>query len=263
MSKKIVDFADFGKLEPEKPQSGTMASLLKAANQRKVAGEKTPTTTPSVGEEAPTSAAKAPTHVGAEAPTIDSTQAPILVGAKVPTSVGTHKQGDRHAPGNYRVNSRIPEALAIELKHLALDMEIDFQELVAQALTHFKQCVGAHIKEQVGEQSPTSVGAKVRYDDLKIFKTYDDIINLYEVYTGNRWKVKDDRDGQQFNGLDRRIIEVGILQTLLNFRGRKINSFKYFIPEIEIAIQANLKGETLDIFLKRRREQWQARQQVR
>lgn len=216
-----------------------------------------------MGEEAPTLDANAPTSAGTESPTLTSEQYPTLVGAKVPTNVGTHKQRDRHAPGSYRVNSRIPEVLATELKHLALDMGIDFQELVAQALTHFKQCVGAHIKEQVGEQSFVSAGAKVHYDDLKIFKTYDDIIMLYEAYTGNRWKVKDDRDGQQFNGLDRRIIEVGILQTMLNFRGRKINSFKYFIPEIEIAIQANLKGETLELFLKRRREQWQTRQQVR
>lgn len=82
---------------------------------------------------------------------------------------------------------------------------------------------------------------------------------LYRNYTSNRWKPHDDTAGKEQNGTDRRLLEIGILNTMLNFKGRRINSFKYFLPEIEELQMSKLGEETLDIMLKRRREQWEAK----
>jgi hypothetical protein len=74
--------------------------------------------------------------------------------------------------------------------------------------------------------------------------------------TGNRWKPADDRCAAQFNEADRRLIEIGILNTLLNAKGKKINSFAYFVPEIDECLTVNLGDETIEIMLPRRRAQW-------
>jgi hypothetical protein len=103
------------------------------------------------------------------------------------------------------------------------------------------------------------VAVHTRTKDVTIpWNTDDDIIVLYQSYTGNRWKPADDRVGKELHEIDRRIIEIGILQTLLNAKGKKIHSFAYFMPEIQVLLDVNLQKETLDAFLQRRRQQWQA-----
>jgi hypothetical protein len=92
-----------------------------------------------------------------------------------------------------------------------------------------------------------------------MFKSHEDIIMLYRNYTSNAWKPHDDTAGKEHNDTDIRIIEIGIINTMLNFKGRRINSFKYFLPEIEELQMSKLGEETVQIMLKRRRQQWEAK----
>lgn len=90
-----------------------------------------------------------------------------------------------------------------------------------------------------------------------IYKTSPAIINLYLQYNPeNRWKPADDYEGQKYNNTDIRIIEIGIIQTQFNARFKKINSFKYYTTEIDIARETPLSTETIDIMLKQGKWRW-------
>lgn len=90
-----------------------------------------------------------------------------------------------------------------------------------------------------------------------IFKTNPLIINLYLRYNPeNRWRPADDYEGVRYNDKDIRIIEIGIIQTQFNARFKKINSFKYYTTEIDIALETPLANETTDIMLNQGRRRW-------
>ena len=90
-----------------------------------------------------------------------------------------------------------------------------------------------------------------------LFKTNPSIINLYLQYNPeNRWKPADDYEGQRYKDRDIRLIEVGIIQTQFNARFKKINSFKYYTTEIDIALETPLSEETIEIMLKHGRRRW-------
>ena len=65
------------------------------------------------------------------------------------------------------------------------------------------------------------------------------------------------------NEADRRYLEIGMLNTLLKFKGKHINSFKYFIPEIEEALAVKMADDTIAVLLKRRNEQWEQKRKDR
>jgi hypothetical protein len=67
-------------------------------------------------------------------------------------------------------------------------------------------------------------------DDLN-----DDIIKLFTHITGKRVTEVDLKDYRSIKHLDPNVIKVGMLMTVLNFKGQRINSFKYMLPEIEKA----------------------------
>ena len=67
-------------------------------------------------------------------------------------------------------------------------------------------------------------------DDLN-----DDIIKLFTRITGKRVTEADLKDYRSVKHLDPNVIKVGMLMTVLNFKGQRINSFKYMLPEIEKA----------------------------
>ena len=125
------------------------------------------------------------------------------------------------------------------------------------SITAFFDWASTHLMDWVSTNPAAVVGGNTQLDDMMILAaTNEDIIMLYRNLTGNRWKPADDRRARQFNEADRRLIEIGLLNTLLNAKGKKINSFAYFVPEIEEAIIARLGDETIEIMLPRRREQW-------
>lgn len=106
----------------------------------------------------------------------------------------------------------------------------------------------------LGTQKESGLSANAPLDDLKlmIYKTKPSIINLYLKISGNsKWKINDDAKASAYNEIDLQIIELGMLQTLGNkTTNAKINSFAYFIPEIDQWIQTNPSGEILSEMVK-------------
>jgi hypothetical protein len=93
-------------------------------------------------------------------------------------------------------------------------------------------------------------GINVPLDDqrLIIYRTKSTIINIYRTRTGNpKWTMKDDVAASAFNEVDIRLVELGILQTLGNRQGGgKINSFSYFVPEINLWVENQMPSDALD-----------------
>lgn len=186
-----------------------------------------------------------------------------LVGTKVPTTnkAGTHtskstgpRRGDRHREGRAQFKVRPDGDILKEVKKFCAARGLTYQEFFEHAAVHFMNAVGTH---ETGV-----VGTLVPHDDMMMMinKSDDDIIMLYRSYTGNRWKAADDRVGAEYNGTDRRIIELGILSTLVNSKGKRINSFAYFKPEIDSKIdevrETKLGDETIDAYLSLARRRW-------
>jgi hypothetical protein len=126
------------------------------------------------------------------------------------------------------------------------------QEFAELAAIHFMDFVDSH---QTEKQDSTQA-----LDDRELmilFKTEPSIINLYLQYNPeNRWKPADDYEGVRYNGKDIRLIEFGIIQTQFNARFKKINSFKYYTTEIDIALETPLQEETIEVMLKHGRRRW-------
>jgi predicted DNA binding CopG/RHH family protein len=167
----------------------------------------------------------------------------------VSAQAASHKK-DRHAPGKQQLNVRIANDIFQQIKEFCAKNNIPIQDFIEISASRYIENVASHKTENVAR--------KLAHDDLMIRKTHDDIIMLYTNYTGNRWKPADDRSGERFNTTDRRHIELGLLQTLLNARGKRINSFSYFTPEIEIMMTLQMSPESLGVMLERRRQQWKA-----
>jgi len=194
--------------------------------------------------------------------------------------VAVHKRKDRHKLGRYKLTIRLNLDMANKIKQFCLETNLDIQDFIELAAVHYIENVAVHKIAVDGHKNKmwpsyddmminttdddiiresAKVDGHISTSDVMIpWSTDDDIIMLYQNYTGNRWKPADDRVGKELHETDRRIIEIGILQTLLNAKGRKIHSFAYFMPEIQVLMEVNLQRETLDAFLQRRRQQWQA-----
>jgi hypothetical protein len=162
------------------------------------------------------------------------------------------RKGDRHRADKFPFNNRISEATFNRIKHFCVDHNLEQQEFAELSAIHFMDAVESHQTEK-----PDS---KLASDDrglMIMYKTSPAIINLYLQYNPeNRWKPADDYEGQKYNNTDIRIIEIGIIQTQFNARFKKINSFKYYTMEIEIARETPLATETIDIMLKQGRRRW-------
>jgi hypothetical protein len=161
-------------------------------------------------------------------------------------------QSDRHKTRDGQVNIQPEPELLREIKHFLVDHDMSMREFFEYSARTYLDGVARRLSEGVSSDEALN-------DLLTKFKTVDNIIRLYSDYTHNRWKLHDDEGGHQFNEADPRYVEIGILNTLLRFKGKRINSFKYFVPEIEEALAVKLADETLGIMLKRRRQQWEAK----
>lgn len=162
------------------------------------------------------------------------------------------RKGDRHKSDKVPFNNRISEATLNRIKHFCLNHNLEQQEFAELSAIHFMDVVESHQPEK-----PASELALDDRDMMIMYKTSPSIINLYLQYNPeNRWKPADDYEGVKYNDVDVRIIEIGIIQTQFNARFKKINSFKYYTTEIDIARDTPLANETIDIMLKQGRRRW-------
>ena len=162
------------------------------------------------------------------------------------------RKGDRHRGDKVPFNNRLSAETVNRIKHFCVDHNLEQQEFAELAAIHFMDAVDSQQEEKSASQ--------LAPDDRELmilFKTDPRIINLYLQYNPeNRWKPADDYEAQKYNGKDLRIIEFGIIQTQFNARFKKINSFKYYITEIDIAFETPLQEETIEVMLKHARRRW-------
>ncbi len=163
------------------------------------------------------------------------------------------RKGDRHRGDKVPFNNRLTAATVQRIKHFCVEHGLEQQEFAELAAIHFMDAVDSQKAEK-----PASKLASDDRDMMILFKTEPSIINLYLRYNPeNRWKPSDDYEGARYNGKDIRLIEVGIIQTQFNARFKKINSFKYYTTEIDIALETPLTDEVIEIMLRQGRRRWQ------
>jgi hypothetical protein len=132
-------------------------------------------------------------------------------------------------------------------------------------LTEFFELSGLKYLD-LDDQTISNLDDLSPYDDRRMmisWKTKGHIINLYLRYNSilnakSKWTVRDDEKGSQLNGIDIRVIELGIIQTQFqkNFKG-KINSFGYYENEINNFADLGMSDEVLNTILKINRQRWQ------
>jgi hypothetical protein len=164
------------------------------------------------------------------------------------------RKGDRHRGSKVPFNNRISGEVVSRIKHFCVDHGMEQQDFAELSAIHFMDAVDSQIT--------TVSDSKLALDDRELmilFKTDPSIINLYIQYNPeNRWKPADDHEGRRYNGKDIRLIEIGLIQTQFNARFKKINSFKYYTTEIDVAFETPLTSETIDIMLRQGRRRWEA-----
>jgi hypothetical protein len=186
-----------------------------------------------------------------------------ILGAKTPKikSLDTQKKYDyrkyEKQRSTIRVNLHLDKELDKKVRQYCLDAEprLELKEFFEIAAINF-----------LDTQNNKSLGAKTPYDDRRLmisYKTKVHIINLYLRYNSilnakSKWTVRDDEKSFQLNEVDSKVIELGIIQTQFqkNFKG-KINSFSYYMNEIDNFNELGMSGEVLDTMLKINRQRWQ------
>jgi hypothetical protein len=167
------------------------------------------------------------------------------------------RKGDRHRGDKVPFNNRLSTETVNRIRHFCVDHDLEQQEFAELAAIHFMDIVDSQRAEK-----PDSKIASDERELMILFKTSPSIINLYLQYNPeNRWKPADDYEGVRYNDKDVRLVEIGIIQTQFNARFKKINSFKYYTTEIDIALETPLTNETIEIMLKQGRRRWQEAKQ--
>jgi hypothetical protein len=132
----------------------------------------------------------------------------------------------------------------------------DFAKSLDMTLTDFLTFAAVHAMECAEVQRAKNAEVNTSSEDMKIFKAPDDIVMSYRELTGNKWRPADDVTSRPYWDTDRRLIECGIINTLLKTKQSKINSFAYFVPEIQEALAIPYGEEAIEAMHRRRRSQW-------
>jgi len=121
--------------------------------------------------------------------------------------------------------------------------------------------------ELLDTQRTQNSGAGTPFDDRRMMltsKSKASLINLYLIYNSifnpkSKWTVRDDEAGARFNDADIRIVELGIIQTHFNrgFKPGKINSFQYYVNQIEEMQTLEFSEETLEAMIRINRSRWE------
>ena len=164
-------------------------------------------------------------------------------------------QTDDQKRGKRKMTVRYSPAIEQRIKDFCHKNRLPLQDFHELAITHFLDVQDAQSKDVRGVATIDVLAGKTSHDDLMIFKSHEDIIMLYKKLTGRRWTPSDDRNGYPLNNIDRRVVEIGMINTYLQAKGKRINSFAYFLPEIETMIEVHHDLTGLDSYLRRRREQ--------
>jgi len=164
-----------------------------------------------------------------------------------------------------RMTVRYSSVLEQEIREFCARHGLEINDFHALAAARFIEAVENRTSDgdtertsgSTTERMPARKKDRTPHDDLKIiFKSEDNIIMLFHQITGRKWSAEDDREGARFNKVDPRIIEIGMLTTRLQSRRPQINSFKYFIPEIEFLISADVSEQNLNVNVRRLREKF-------
>jgi hypothetical protein len=187
---------------------------------------------------------------------------PVL-SAKTPKikSLDTQKKYDyrkyEKQRSTIRVNLHLDKELDKKVRQYCLDAEprLELKEFFEIAAVSF-----------LDTQNYKSLGVYAPHDDRRMmisWKTRVHIINLYLQYNlilnpKTKWTVRDDDKSFRLNEVDSKVIELGIIQTQFqkNFKG-KINSFGYYLNEIDNFNELGMNGEVLETMLKINRQRWQ------
>ncbi len=186
-----------------------------------------------------------------------------IPGAKTPKikNLDTQKKYDykkyEKQRSTIRVNLHLDKELDKKVRQYCLDAEprLELKEFFEIAAVNF-----------LDTQNSKSLGAKTPHDDRRLmisWKTRVHIINLYLQYNlilnqKTKWRFSDDEKSFQLNEVDSKVIELGIIQTQFQkgFKG-KINSFSYYLNEIDNFNELGMSGEVLDTMLRINRQRWQ------
>lgn len=159
---------------------------------------------------------------------------------------------DRHAKSRNLLAVRLPNEFIDEVKDFCKEKNLLLQDVVELALRNYMEKVVNH--QNTNELTAKVVNQLTHDDQLMIYKTHDDIIMLYRRLTNKKWSAADDRVAYKMNDVDLKIIEVGMIHTFIQAKGKKINSFAYFVPEIKNVIDAKFDRQHLSVYLKSRRK---------
>ena len=180
-------------------------------------------------------------------------------GAKTPSKKQTgHSRNENwkaweKTRSTIRVNLHIDKELDKKVRRYCLesDPRVELREFYERAAVLL-----------LDTQSGKELGAFAPLDDRRLrtlYKTKPSIIHLYSAYAENsRWSANDDAKASALNDVDLRIVELGILQTLGNRKTKgKINSFGYFLPEIENFLEIEMPEEGIEAMLTINRKSFQ------
>lgn len=203
-------------------------------------------------------------NVASQPATLLASRQAIVAASQADTLLASQPAANLAGQGKLREGKtlfsvRLPDAQAEEIRIFCDKYKLQIQDFFSLAAGQLMAYVASQdlISRPAGEtasHTAGSVASRQAHDDLKIFKTHEDIIMLYRQYVGRKWTAADDRVGVGLNNIDRRLIEIGMIHTIVNARGRRINSFAYFVPEIQVMIDLHMDNTQLDGYLRARRE---------
>lgn len=161
---------------------------------------------------------------------------------------------------------RTGEEITKKFKQFCIENDWDF--------SHGTELAWNKIMSDLAIQKPGGLDSLIALDDRRLkmlYKSKPFIINLYLAYntifnefsSGKsnwkpRWTPRDDEAGQKLNDSDIALVELGIIQTQINKgagQGR-IQTFKYYMDEIENFLQAEINPETARTILEVNRKMW-------